>query len=244
MKIRNNILRLTLWTVIFLIDRVISQEENLSHREDVSNALVSIVKFDNYLLHVFPSCELNKGCSSLGESTLEEPSSDVDRKAEFFTTWVSKSHSIISLRNHLLVNQKHFKLPSICKELWLINDKLICPDIGIIRESIITQELDVLLNANRHDCISIHADVKYVAEDSLAQNTLLKKKNDQEYALVVGDHFLTVSGSIIEYSGRKYTVNRGDLVVISRQGDLEIDHNKYDFQSKITEKGNPPRQNQ
>jgi hypothetical protein len=196
--------------------------ENQKAINDVANDLVTFVKLENFNLYIHPSYDLNREGYSFGESTLNDPDAGDDAQAEFYITLVTKKHSLIAFRRHLFVNNKHYDIPDLCKEVWLIGDMLVCQGHGIINETKTSPDIDLLLSANRYDCAYDHEGIKYVSKDSLVRKCVLKNHDKDNYSLVVGDRFFEVTDGILNYSGRNYVIDRGDNVIVNRQGELKI----------------------
>lgn len=214
-------------SILLLLNEVVTSQENaIKCSMDFENALISVVKFDNFTLYEYPSYDLEKDAASYGEATLNVPGGNSDSDAEFFVSWVSKNLSVIVARDFLIMNNKAIKVPKKCKNVWLLNGVAVCPEIGILEEADLTDDLVDLIKLNKSDCVYIYNDVKYIIKDSIAKNSVLKKITNDEHALIVGNRYFRIIGDVLVYSGKSYAVNKGDVVTVNGEGNLTIDPKK------------------
>lgn len=197
--------------------------QGFCNSKQIGNKNVTFFKFDNFVIHVYPSLNLDKGDYSISTGSFENTAGNEDELVSFWTGLITEKITLYSVDWNLLVGEKYFKIPRKCKELWLIENMLVGCGIGEIPESKLPKEFETALNANRCDVSCSYNSINFVVKGALLHGYSKKYIDEEKYVLIVGGRHFTVSNGKLEYSGKNYgPLHEGDTVVVNRDGNLNI----------------------
>lgn len=193
--------------------------------EDVKNALVAKLKFSKFDIFIYPSNDLSKSGYGSADGSFGSVDSD-NEDALWYESWISENESILCIDNSLFVDNKHYLIPDLCKEIWIINGKVLDPNEGPIQESKVPNTLEKEMKAERDDVGQIAEGVEFHVENAFVGGSSFKRYDDLNWRFAFGGCFFKVKNGNLIYRKKDYgRLEKGDKVVVDKDDKVSITKN-------------------
>jgi len=196
---------------------------NCNASEDVTEVISLNIKFSEFSITIHDESKMAISQLYLtGNGTFESADINIE-DALWYESWVCEKTSILLIGHHLLIGGKYYSIENPSKNLWLINDRLIDPEKGLINESEMPGLLKKDIEKASEECRETIEGLNFVIEKCFLGGSGFRKHSETNWEFIIGDKYFKMIDSNLYFDGNKLgEVKKGSTVTVSKSLSVSI----------------------